>query len=211
MAVKKKKYYVVWVGKTPGIYDDWKDCQAQISGFPNAKYKAFPDQEQAREAFRDTYSNHYSQGVSKPSPNYRQFMHEIILDSLCVDAACSGNPGLMEYRAVKTDSRKEVFRIGPLEDGTNNVGEFLAIVHALALFEKEGKSNQVIYTDSRTAMKWVSQKKAKTKLVMTKKNDPIFVLIERAQNWLQTHSWDHQILKWQTDRWGEIPADFGRK
>jgi ribonuclease HI len=207
----KTKYYVVWIGKTPGIYDNWKDCQAQISGFPNAKYKSFPTEEQAEGAFRRTYDEFYQSNPGKPKLNYLDFSKEIDLNSICVDAACSGNPGVMEYRGVLTRTGEILFHKGPFEEGTNNIGEFLAIVHALALFEKEKKTGQVIYTDSRTAMSWVKNKKAKTKLEKTSRNLLLFDLIERAEHWLREHTWTHTLKKWNTERWGEIPADFGRK
>lgn len=211
MAVAKKKYYVVWVGKNPGVYDNWMQCKEQISGFPNARYKAFASREEAGRAFRETFDAHYGKGKPKPATTHHEFTHEIVSDSICVDAACSGNPGLMEYRGVHTSSGEEIFRIGPLEDGTNNIGEFLAIVHALAMFEKQGKKEQLIYTDSRVAIKWIIARKAKTKLERNTRNTAVFALLERAENWLQSHSWDHRILKWKTEHWGEIPADFGRK
>lgn len=68
-----------------------------------------------------------------------------------------------------------------------------------------------IYTDSANAIAWVRQKKCNTKLERTEVNRPIFDLIERAEKWLQTNSYQTQILKWETSIWGEIPADFGRK
>lgn len=212
MAKPKTKFYVVWVGKTPGVYDSWKDCKAQIAGFPHAKYKSFNDRLSAEKAFRGTFDTYYnSNTIPRKKHNYLEFKEEIELNSISVDAACSGNPGLMEYRGVSTLDAEPIFHKGPFEQGTNNIGEFLAIVHALALFEKEGREKQVLYTDSRTAMSWVRNKKVKTNLRKNSKNAILFELIQRGEDWLKNHSWDHTILKWNTERWGEIPADFGRK
>ena len=130
--------------------------------------------------------------------------------SLSVDAACSGNPGLMEYRGVYTKTGEEIFRQGPFKDGTNNVGEFLALVHGLA-FMKQKNSPLPIYTDSKTAIAWVKTKKAKTKLEKNDTNAILFDLISRAEKWLAENKYSTQILKWETEVWGEIPADFGRK
>jgi ribonuclease HI len=94
--------------------------------------------------------------------------------------------------------------------GTNNIGEFLAIVHALA-FLKKHEVNIPVYTDSLTALKWVKDKKVKTKLKETPENEELFELIERAVNWLNNNTYNNAILKWDTKNWGEIPADFGRK
>ncbi len=63
------------------------------------------------------------------------------------------------------------FHQGPFENGSNNIGEFLAIVHALALFKKNGK-NTAIYSGSETALTWVKNKKCITKLLQDEKNDP---------------------------------------
>ena len=135
---------------------------------------------------------------------------EIIPGSIAVDAACSGNPGIMEYRGVDIFSGKEIFHQGPFGDGTNNIGEFLAIVHALAMFAKTG-SNTAIYSDSRTAQAWVRDRVCRTKVAPTPANANLLAILKRAETWVQTHTWSNPIIKWQTEKWGEIPADFGRK
>lgn len=132
-----------------------------------------------------------------------------IKEALCVDAACSGNPGPMEYRGVHMPSGKEVFRFGPIQ-GTNNIGEFLAIVHALALMEQRG-IRMPIYSDSVSGQAWVRNKKAKTTLARTPETEKALDLVARAENWLRSHQVNVPILKWDTENWGEIPADFGRK
>jgi ribonuclease HI len=137
-------------------------------------------------------------------------MSDIILNSLSVDASCLGNPGVMEYRGVYTATGREVFRVGPFREATNNAGEFLALVHGLALLLRE-QSPLPIYSDSTTAMAWVRNVRCKTKLQRSEVNRPLFDLIDRAETWLQTHRYGTRILKWDTERWGEIPADFGRK
>lgn len=133
----------------------------------------------------------------------------VIDNSLAVDAACSGNPGPMEYRGVHIASRQEVFHFGPTK-GTNNIGEFLAIVHGLALLKQKG-FDMPIYSDSVNAISWVRQKKCKTKLSRTAETEELFKLIERAEKWLRENTYTTRILKWETKEWGEIPADFGRK
>lgn len=42
-----KKFYTVKVGKKPGIYETWAECQSQISGFSGAIYKGFSTREEA--------------------------------------------------------------------------------------------------------------------------------------------------------------------
>jgi len=209
---KGKKYYVVWKGHLPGVYDNWNDCLKQTKNYPDAKYKSFSTQDDAHSAFLDGHTAH----VGKKSKNtavdksINKFSSAIIKNSIAVDAACSGNPGIMEYRGVHTVGAEEIFRQGPFKDGTNNVGEFLALVHGLALLKKNN-SQIPIYTDSRTAMAWIRNKKVKTTLEKNNENAVIFDMINRALSWLKNNTYTNQIIKWETKKWGEIPADFGRK
>lgn len=214
----KKKFYVVWQGHNPGIYDNWDKCQQQIKNYPNAKYKSFGSREEADIAFGGNFAEHIQfKSPTKPGTassstkgtSTKPSSASIIWDSICVDAACSGNPGVLEYQGVDSRSKTQVFhQKHPL--GTNNIGEFLAIVHALAMFHREGKDTP-IYTDSRTAMGWVKLKVCKTKLIRNAKTENLHQIIARAEQWLKTHTYKNPILKWETEAWGEIPADFGRK
>ena len=142
-------------------------------------------------------------------PDYMS-IPEIDLSGWAVDAACAGNPGRMEYRGVELMTGRELFRVGPVEHSTNNIGEFLAIVHALSLMFRMGERH-TIYSDSKTGMAWVRDRKVKTQLKRTPQTERSFQLMERALSWLNTHTVDVRIRKWETERWGEIPADFGRK
>lgn len=208
---KKKKFYVVWVGVTPGIYDSWDECNLQIKGFPGAKYKSFKSKPEAEDAYASHFSDSISKGSRKSTSLKVDFQDEVTWDSLSVDAACSGNPGKLEYRGVHTDTKDEIFHKGPFDGGTNNIGEFLALVHGLAYLKKIGDDKTIIYSDSRIAIGWVAKKKSKSKMKMTAKNKILFVMIERAEKWLRENSYSTKILKWETKSWGEIPADFGRK
>ncbi len=133
-----------------------------------------------------------------------------LFPSLAVDAACSGNPGIMEFRGVIADTGTEVFHRGPFDQGTNNIGEFLALVLGLAYLKKYNLP-WPIYTDSVTALAWVRQKKCKTKLPWSAANQELFLTVRKAEEWLKTNTWNTPIYKWETSLWGEIPADFGRK
>lgn len=210
---KKKKFYVVWQGHDPGIYDSWAACQVQIKGYPNAKYKSFSSKAEAEAAFEAGYdaSLASASGSTKSKPSFisPDTHPEIIWDSISVDAACSGNPGIMEYQGVHTQDKSQIF-YQKFQLGTNNIGEFLAIVHALALYHKTDP-NRSIYTDSKTAMGWVARKKCNTKLERSAKTAKLYQVITRAESWLKSNRYSNPILKWDTDNWGEIPADFGRK
>lgn len=208
----KRKFYVVWKGKRPGIYEAWADCKAQIEGFKGAQYKSFQDFVEAKKAFNSNYLEYKGKSKSKKelTPEELLKIGEPNYNSISVDAASSGNPGKMEYQGVDTKTKRTLFKQGPFEQGTNNIGEFLALVHGLA-FLKNNKSTRILYSDSRIAMGWVRKKKCGTKLKKNAKNKVVFELIERAEEWLKKNSYNTPIAKWETKAWGEIPADFGRK
>ena len=142
--------------------------------------------------------------------DYEKLKGIVDFNAIAVDAGCSGNPGPMEYQGVYLGNEQRLFHYGPVH-GTNNIGEFLAIVHALALCWQQGMHTKTIYSDSYNAILWVTKRKCKTKLERTPKTEPLFQIIARAENWLQTHNFRNPIIKWETQRWGEVPADFGRK
>lgn len=214
MAKKKQKYYVVWYGNPAGIYDNWEKCKKAIAGISGAQYKSFDTLREAKIAFYDgEYKDYKGKGKVKKktlTASELERIGEPNLYSISVDAASSGNPGLMEYRGVDTQTHQELFRQGPFQQGTNNVGEFLALVHGLAWLKKKN-SDRMIYSDSKIAMGWVRKKKCNTNLKRTAKNKTLFELIARAESWLHNNSYRTEITKWETKAWGEIPADFGRK
>jgi len=208
----KNKFYVVWKGKVPGIYESWDSCKLQIAGIKGAQYMGFPNREEATKAYNSSYAAYKGKKKKEPGLSAAELLKigEPNMHSIAVDAASSGNPGVMEYQGVDTKTGKRLFKQGPFPEGTNNIGEFLAIVHGLA-FLKERGSDRVLYSDSRTAMSWVRKKKCNTKLTPNANNKALFDLIERAVKWLKQNSYSTPVVKWETSAWGEIPADFGRK
>jgi ribonuclease HI len=201
---------VVWKGRRTGIFKTWEECSAQVNGFIGARYKAFTSLAEAEKAFQSGPARSAS-----PEPSWRQERGVVssqapILESYSVDAACSGSPGPVEFRGVSTRTGREIFHEGPYEHGTNNVGEFLAIVHALKWLKRK-KLSGPIYSDSATAIKWVRRKVCNTTLTPDTKNAKLFTLISQAESWLQENKVDIPILKWETSEWGEIPADYNRK
>lgn len=204
----KPKFYTVWKGVCPGVYSSWQDCQQQIKGFKGAMYKSFSTKEEAERALEEPAHLHWGAQAQTP-PLADRLPEGFNTNCLAVDAACSGNPGPMEYRGVYLATGEQIFHYGPVY-GTNNIGEFLAIVHGLALL-KQKNLQMPVYSDSRNALNWVKQKQCKTKLERTDKTEVLFQLIGRAEKWLKENSTNCPVLKWETERWGEIPADFGRK
>ncbi|OEK09587.1 ribonuclease H [Flavivirga aquatica] len=213
MSKKKKKYYTVWKGHKTGVFETWNICKKQIKDFQGAQYKSFDSLDAAKKALEGNYFDFIRKNKTSKSglstlqlqkigqPNY---------NSISVDAASSGNPGIMEYRGVDTRSKKQLFSQGPFQQGTNNIGEFLALVHGLS-FLKKHNSDRILYTDSKTAMSWVRKKTCNSKLERNAKNKALFDLVDRAILWLKNNEYTTTIVKWETKAWGEIPADFGRK
>ena len=207
---KKQKYYVVWKGVNPGVYDSWTDCQLQIKGYDGAQYKSFETKEEAEHALASSAFHYIGKNAVKKEDTPKQLPENFDMNCLAVDAACSGNPGPMEYQGIDLQTGARIFHFGPLH-GTNNIGEFLAIVHALALMDNMGIKDKKIYSDSYNAILWVNKKKCKTKLERNTKTEKLFQVIARAEKWLQTHDIQIPVIKWETTKWGEVPADFGRK
>ena len=211
----KNKFYVVWQGRTPGIYESWEACEKEITGVKGAKYKSFPNRLTAESAFKEGPDAYWGKEVT-PVIDLSGAKEQPVSPAIAVDAACSGNPGKMEYQGVLVDfatqpaTSVKLFKSPLFENGTNNIGEFLAIVHALAL-QKQKHLSYPIYSDSVNALLWIRQKKCKTKLQPNAKNEYLFQLIARAENWLRNNAIEVPVLKWKTEIWGEIPADFGRK
>ena len=184
---------ITWSGKAAG--------PASSDPGPNA------NRAEAERAF----SAHYEDYKGKPASTQKWLFapHPPILPSLCVDAACSGSPGPLEYRGVMTASGEQIFKAGPFSDGTNNVGEFLAIVEAMKWLETH-HHDWPIYSDSENAIGWIKAGKCNTKLARLPSNRKLFESIAHAEKTLKI-SKIFRVLKWDTRAWGENPADFGRK
>ena len=223
MAANKQKYYVVWSGTAPGIYESWDECRPLVIGVKTSRYKSYATRAEAEAALqagppprttRPRAAAGKKANLPSNPPDWRTdtvlpLPMEVQADAVAVDAACSGNPGAMEYRGVDLQTGQQLFHYGPVR-GTNNIGEFLAIVHAMALLTRDSHP-RTIYSDSRNAILWVKAKKCKTTLAHNAKTALVHERILRAEAWLQAHDYPAPLLKWNTARWGEIPADFGRK
>ena len=216
---KKNTHYVVWKGRRTGIYLTWDECRAQVEGFAGALYKGYENRPQAEAALKAGPARlKASAKPGKPSSSlgasqqamFQATAHRPIVPSLSVDAAWNTMSGRMDYQGVDTETKELVFHRGPYEDGTNNVGEFLAIVHGLA-WQKQQGTKLPIYSDSVNAISWVRKRKHATKMAHTKGNAILFELLDRAEKWLADNPLEVPLLKWETKKWGENPADFGRK
>lgn len=210
---KKPKFYVVWKGRKTGVFNSWDECKEQTNSFDGAVFKSFDTMELAEKAFHSSIYDY----IGKNAPVVSQLSKEELLligspieDSIAVDGAWNNNTGLVEYQGVYLKTYEVLFHVGPLEDGTINMVEFLAIVHALAMC-KQMHSKLPIYSDSKIALGWIKDKKAGTNHQPSEKNKKLFEMIARAEKWLENNTFENELLKWETKAWGENPADFGRK
>ena len=210
------KWYVVWIGRKPGIYSSWSDCSEQVYGFKGARYKSFTNFTDAQIAYNLGY---HRKPKSKKKRGKRKRKKSIKLDknikpiddSICVDGAWNWSTGVVEWRGVEHKSGRLLFSYGPYERGTINMAEFLAIVHALMYCKDRGLVCPV-YSDSLIAIGWVRKKINNSELyVNSTAGGELMRLTDRALMWLQSNDYVNDVLKWHTRVWGEIPADFGRK
>jgi ribonuclease HI len=208
----KQKFYVVWKGRQIGIFANWDECNTQIHGYAGAVYKSFKTRQLAEAAYNSNSNDFIGKDIFETELTEEQLklIGDPFLESISVDGAWNTSSGVVEYQGVDTATCKVLFRAGPFEDGTNNIVEFLAIVHALAYCKQNGL-DVPIYSDSRNAIGWVKDKEARTNHDRSERNEKLFQLIDRALSWINKNEYPNKILKWETKAWGENPADFGRK
>jgi len=200
------KHYVIRKGKKTWIFTSRDECKDYVQGFPDAKYKSFKTLKEAEEAQSQSYQSYFE---SKRKDRWKTEDLPYEKNSIAVDAACSGNPWPLEYQWIDLPTGKIIFH-QKFSLGTNNIGEFLALVHWLK-YLKENNSDQYLYSDSKHAISRISQKKCKTKLEKNDQTKKMFEIIAKAEEWLQNNNFSTKILKWHTSQWWEIPADFWRK
>lgn len=213
MASRNKNFYVVWIGTSPGVYTTWAECDDAIRGYSNPKYKSFPTLESAEKAFLEGPNDYWGTNkfVSSISEDQLALIGRPVSNSVCVDTAWFAESEIMEYRGVWHHDKSVAFEAGPFENATKNIGKFLAIVHAIALMKKQS-IDWPVYSDSKTAIRWVRRKHVKAKSMrMGETSEKINDLIARALRWLEVNDFKNDILIWNTKAWGENPAAYSRK
>ena len=163
----EKKYYVVRNWKKIWIFSSRNECKESVNWFSDAKYKWFSSIENAEIALKEWWEKYYEVKNSKKKDVVKKEDIPFFAESIAVDAACSGNPWEMEYRGIDLQTWEEIFH-EKFKIWTNNIWEFLAIVHWLSYLWDD---NRVIYSDSRIAISWVNQWKCKTQVNTNKTSD----------------------------------------
>lgn len=185
------KFYAVKRGRSPGIYLTWAECELQVKGFQNAKFKSFNSLLEA-----ETYIN-----------DVEELQHELPIHGLAVDASLlKGSKG--EFQIVDLSTGKLIYSSPVYVDTTVNVMEFLAIIKAIEISRTQIEFTKCdIYSDSATAITWVKNKHINSKLELT---EELKLLVDNALIVLNQNC-ENKIIKWDTNSFGEIPADFSRK
>jgi len=174
-----KKFYVVWQGRTPGIYTDWNSCKAQVEKFAGAKYKAFPTQAEAQQAFAGGAASSSIRSTSKSSSTVKKKpavngiktytaaeIDAMPLDvKIFTDGGCEPNPGqagsgMAIYRSENGKAHISELWYGLYNPmGTNNTAELNALYQALkmAKIESEQGKSVAIFCDSKYSIQCVTQ------------------------------------------------------
>lgn len=197
MAKNKNKYYVVWRGRETGIFDSWEACRASIDGFQGAQYKGYPTWEEAHEGHINGYWNETIIRKIDAADT------EVIKRSFITDVQCDAE-GTMTYSILDNETLTYIYQSPKYLDANNNVGQFIAIVHALAHLARTSDTRP-IYTTSDTAIAWTKKRECNTRLCRTLNNTNLFDLLIRANSWIANNSFANQILKWNTASWGNPP------
>jgi len=179
-----KKFYVVWQGRTPGIYTDWNSCKRQVDQFAGARYKSFPTQAEAEQAFKGGASksssaksaSFKSSGIKKPAgtstvkngiKTYTAAeIDKMVLDvKFFTDGGCEPNPGqagsgMAIYRNEHGSEQVSELWYGLYNPmGTNNTAELNALYQALMMAKTESEQGKTvaIFCDSKYAIQCVTQ------------------------------------------------------
>ena len=106
--MSKQKYYVVWKGNNPGVYKSWEKCQDEIKNIKGALFKSFGDIEEAHKAYEMGYDEYKKNSVKD------HVLDGPELNSISVDAASSGNPGIWNIKELTQRQKKFCLKWGHL-------------------------------------------------------------------------------------------------
>lgn len=163
------KFYVVWEGRTPGIYTDWASCLKQVEKFRGARYKSFPNKPEAEAAYKGSLgrvgqkstTQRKSNGASVKTYNAKEVEALDAEIKIFTDGGCEPNPGeagsgIAVYKAQVLDS----LWYGLYNPkGTNNTAELHALHQALIMAKEAIERGQsvAIFCDSKYAIQCITQ------------------------------------------------------
>lgn len=164
-----KKYYVVWQGREPGIYDDWPSCKSQVDKFAGARYKSFSSLAEAEAAFgaKAGVRSKVAPAAKRPrAAGLKTYQADEIAKlaaevKIYTDGGCEPNPGEAgSGLAIYRNEQLVGLWYGLYQSlGTNNTAELNALNQALILTEQELAKGLrvVILCDSQYAIQCLTQ------------------------------------------------------
>lgn len=201
--MKNNKYYVVFKGYNTGIYDNWNDCKKQVNGFSGALHKSFESPDEAEKAFEE-YSESSNTNLEFEQPT------SYSIKSIIVSGNCPNNFGEMSYQWNLVASTNNAKRKNLSIIGTKNIADFIAIIDLIKLTKKV-KLNLPIYTNSKTAVNWILNKKCNHQLFVSKQTETVLALVKEHDEWLLNNIIENEILLWNSNSWGVFPIVSKRK
>lgn len=134
-------------------------------------------------------------------------MGKIPKTGIVCDGSYRWSADKLQYQVLDLSTGELLYVSKVYEGGSSNVAEFLGIVHSAAHCMNNGIKD-TIYTDSYIGIKWVKSKNCWTKEWLSDELDSV---VKRAVSWLKSNTIQNKIVYWDKSKWGENPADFGRK
>ncbi len=158
----KKNFYAVRVGRTPGIYKTWPECQANTSGFPGAVFKGFETLEEAQ-AFMNLGQPQKSNTSSKSavkvpatySPDKLPDVYAFTDGSYNIATKVYGYGGFLHYSETEDDIEIRGNGNDPEEAESRNVsGEVHGAVAAMKKAVELGLTEMTLFYDYEGVEKW---------------------------------------------------------
>lgn len=129
------------------------------------------------------------------------------MDKIIVHSTANTKTKRMAYKGFNESTNKWIFKVKYKGYCTQNVADFMAIVHALH-YCKINNIDLPIYNDNLVAIKWVKDKKVNSLLIKTKENHELFQSFENALVILKQNDFLNPILFWKKKELGNIKNPF---
>jgi len=110
MPKRKAKFYAVAKGRNPGVYSTWDECQSQVKGFSNAKFKSFGTNEEA-ESFV---------GINSSSNSNNNNNKSAATASSTVESTFSAAAASIKKRKLVNANENNAAAVRPIGSGSKN-------------------------------------------------------------------------------------------
>ena len=188
---KEIQYGFQFRDETRGIIVNWYPKKGTVFAQKNDAQLVFPEKTTSEaELLSILKGNKKVTPLKKPT------------SGICTDAGTHGNPGPSEYNV--SDLNGNVLAHAHLGVHSNNFAELAGILAGISYAKTHRISD--VWTDSQVCLFWIKNKRVGKDV---HERDAVLNLIEAIHSELKGASVN--LKKWDTKKWGEIPADFGRK